>query len=371
MRMRAWVVWAGIAAGAAGCSSSTAKPGGAGDMGPPLLTDASFSVDGSSSGSDGAGGDTGAVPESGVDSSQGDAGPADGGVDGGGSDAGGGSDGAVGGNDGGGGEAGPPRPSACDPSLMWSVVARVPSIAPAGFDQFGSVSSTALTVAWTSSNGAIFVADRTDASSPFGTPAPLSPGSVALATGRVALITSGRKLIATLANGSSFITFVRPSVGAAWSPSNANEFAWVAAMIAESGGAMSDPVVSADGQSLFYLLTIGTAPGTLPILYESTFDTTTKQWNSGTPLPNQEFAITSASQRRRPTGASIDDRTLFFYDEVSGTERAAWRPSPTAPFDTFVDVAVAPEAAPNANCDTLYFHGTDTAGQGLFTAARP
>jgi hypothetical protein len=96
-----------------------------------------------------------------------------------------------------------------------------------------------------------------------------------------------------------------------------------------------------------------------------------KAWDTGTPLPNPEFAIATASQLRRPTGASGDRRTLFFFDEVTGKERAAWRSSAGAPFDTFVDLPLAPEAVPNANCDTLYFHGMDAAGQGLFTATRP
>jgi hypothetical protein len=198
----------------------------------------------------------------------------------------------------------------------------------------------------------------------------VSVSGVSLANGRVALTASGFKLIATLASGSSFVSLVRSSVGGAWTVAMSNEWAFVAAMIAESGGAMSEPVVSADGQSLFYLLTIGTGAGTPPILYESTWDSKAKQWTSGLPLPNAEFAITSASQRRRATGASDDRRTLFFFDEVSGKERAAWRASPTAPFDKFVDVAAAPEAAPSANCNPLYFHGSDATGQGLFTASR-
>jgi hypothetical protein len=345
--MRRWALYAAIAAGAAGCASAS-KPGGAMDTSPPVVdasvVDASVSDD-SSSGGDSARGDTGTASESGAaESGAADSGPGEAG-----------------------GDAGP-RPAECNPSLMWSTVALVPSIAPAGFDRFGSISSNALTVAWTSSSsGAIFVADRPSVSAPFGTPAQLDTGGVALATGRVALADSGLRLVATLATGSSFVSFVRASAGGSWTRSASNEFTFVAAMVAE-GGMMSEPVVSADGLALFYLLTIGKGTGPLPILYESTWTAPTKKWSSGTPLPNPEFAIASASQRRRPTGASADRRTLFFFDEVAAKERAAWRASPTAPFDTFVDVTLAPEAAPDANCDTLYFGG---AGQGLFTASRP
>jgi hypothetical protein len=329
----------------------------------PPRADASFTGDSSAAGDDAGGGDG----ASGGDGTTGGDGATVG-------DAAGGGDAQTQGDSGageaGGGDAGPPGPPECDPLLPWSTLARVPSIAPAGFDRFGSISSDELTVAWTSSSGAIFVADRASVSASFGAPAQVSTSGVAVANGRVALTASAFKLIATLADGSSFVSFERFSVGGAWTPSLSNDFPFVAAMIAESGGAMAEPVVSADGLSLFYLLTIGTGAGSLPILYESTWDVKMKKWTSGLPLPNPEFAITSASQRRRATGASDDRRTLFFFDEVSGKERAAWRASPTAPFDTFVDVAAAPEAAPNASCDPLYFHGSDGTGQGLFTAAR-
>jgi hypothetical protein len=78
-------------------------------------------------------------------------------------------------------------------------------------------------------------------------------------------------------------------------------------------------------------------------------------WTTGKALPNAEFASTSATARRRATGASADGRTLFFYDEVAGKERAAWRDSIASPFVTFVDMPGMTEAAPNHRCDTLYF----------------
>ncbi len=269
------------------------------------------------------------------------------------------------GDAGGGNEAG--VPPLCDPTSTWPNVTRIAGIAATGFDRFGSISSNALTVAFTSSSGVIYVADRASTSAPFGTPAQFDPGSVLLANGRVALANSGLRLIATAANGLSFVSFVRPAAGGAWAPSQSNEFVYLAAMIAESGGSMSEPVVSADNLSLFYLLTIGT--GTSPILYESAWSPTTKKWSSGT--PHNEFGITSAAQVLRPTGASADRQTLFFFDEVNAKQRAANRASPGAQFDTFFDVAIAPEAAPDQTCSTLYFHGTDALGQGLFTATQP
>jgi hypothetical protein len=253
----------------------------------------------------------------------------------------------------------------CPPSFTWSTIASVSSIPAANFNRFGSVSGNELTVAWTSSSGVVFVADRQSPSDPFGTPAQLDPGTIALATGRVALASTGHKLIATLANGSSFVSFARGGDGGTWFPELDNEFINIDGMISEGGGVFAEPVVSVDGQSLFYVLTLPMNP---PRLYESTWDAMAKTWSFGTPPPNPEFATPDGgAQVRRPTGASYDRQTLFFFDEVTGIERAAWRSSPGAAFDTFHDVAIAPEAAPSESCNTLYFQGT---GPGLFTASQ-
>jgi hypothetical protein len=264
-----------------------------------------------------------------------------------------------------GGDGGPASPPECSETDAWSTIARVSSIAASGFDRFGSITENELTVAWTSAAGEIFVADRASTTAAFGTPALLNPGATLLANDRVALVGPGTQLIATLLDGSSFATFLRTSPGTSWVPGDAGIFQYVAAMISESGGLLSQPVVSADGLALFYLLVIGP---NLPVLYESAWDKNMGAWDVGVPLAGADFAIASATQLRRVTGASSDRRTLFFYDEVAGHERAAWRDFPTSAFDVFVDLPNVPEAAPSGNCNTLYFHGTDSTGQGLFTA---
>ncbi len=256
-----------------------------------------------------------------------------------------------------------PGNSVCDPTDTFSTVTRVPSIAASGFDRFGSVSANGNTVAWTTTAGLVFVADRTSAQAAFGTPVQLATGTTQLANDRVALDPLGLKLVATLAGGSSFVSFVRSSVGSAWAVSLYDEYKFISAV--EGGGTFSEPVLSLDELSLFYLVQAGSNP---PVLVESPWDVSMKAWATGVDLPNPEFAITGAAQVRRPTGASSDRRTLFFFDEVAGKERTAWRNSPAEPFDYFADLPQAPEAVPSDICDTLYFHGSDSNGQGLFTA---
>lgn len=262
----------------------------------------------------------------------------------------------------------------CRQGITWSTTARVDSISAADFDQFGAISASALTVAWTSSAGVIYVADRTSNTSAFGAPGVIDPGTIQLAGGRVALMPDGLEVIATLADGSSFTAFDRVAIDQAWLPAATDEFKTIAATISESGGAFAEPVVSADGQSLFYLLTIGDA---LPILYESAWDSSSHSWQYGQPLTASEFtsqgggAVDGGLLVRRPTGASSDRRTLFFFDEVVGYERGAWRDSPSDPFDTFEDLPNLPEVAPDDDCFYVYFQGSDDAGQGLFTGTGP
>jgi hypothetical protein len=251
----------------------------------------------------------------------------------------------------------------------WTTTTSVPSIPTAGFHRFGAVAAPETTLAWTEAGGAIFVADRPSVTAPFGTPVAIDTTSNPVADGRVALMPNGLELIATRSDRTSLTSFVRASVGSAWAPSTAvDEFKFIAAALSESGGEVSEPVVSADGLSLFYLLVTGAGP---PALTESRWNPGDKAWDTGAALPNPEFAITSATQRRRPTGGSSDRRTLFFFDEVAGHERIAWRASPTAPFDFFDDLPIAPEAAPAEGCQTLYFQSGDPdAGTGGVSIAQ-
>jgi hypothetical protein len=352
----AWIAGMASSLGAAACSS-TSRPM-ADDTHPHLdagVPDSMGTMPDSGTGDGGGNGDGGGDGDGG---GNGDAGE------------GGGNGDAAKAGDGGSSADGPATLAVCRQGITWSSAARVTSIAPTGFDRFGSISASTLTVAWSTSAGVIYVADRISNTGAFGTPVAIDPGAIQLANDRVALSPNGLLLIATLADGSSFATFVRSSVSAPWEPdpSITDPFHTLASILAEPGGAFSQPVESADGLSFFYLVAVGTG---LPVLYESAWNATMSQWDDGTPLPNADFAITSAGQVRRPTGASADRRTLFFFDEVSGHERAAGRDSPTSPFDQFVDLPDLPEAVPSGDCVTVYFHGTDASGEGLFMATGP
>jgi hypothetical protein len=264
--------------------------------------------------------------------------------------------------------SGPPR---CDPARLdagpgWTAVGRVASAPQTGFGRFGGISIDELTIAWTSPTGGIYVADRPARAGAFGSPSVVDTTSAPVASDRVALAPSRLVLFAISADHGSFVAFNRTSAGAPWSPSAPLQFVNVDAMAAgDRSGQFSEPVLGADGTSLFYLLASAGAP---PALYESTWDTPQHAWTAGVALPNPELASTAATLRRRATGASSDGRTLFFFDETTGQERAAWRDTTQSPFVEFMTVPGIAEAAPNYLCDTLYFQATDSSGAGAFIA---
>jgi hypothetical protein len=256
-------------------------------------------------------------------------------------------------------------PPLCAPGTRWVSQGRVASIPSTTFGRFGGISSDEQAVAWTSTTGTIYVADRANRVVDFGAAAVVGTGTIAVANDRVAMSPTGLKIVAVLADQSGFAAFNRTVVGGAWTSSAPQQFASVDAMATtDGGGKFSAPVLGADDDSFYYSLA---PPGGTATLYESTWDAAAHEWTTGVALPNQEFSPT-ATARRRATGASSDGRTLFFYDETVPTQRAAWRDAVGAPFTQFADLPGLAEAAPNHLCDTLYFQGADSVGPGLFVA---
>lgn len=261
-------------------------------------------------------------------------------------------------------DAGPPL---CDPTISWTSNGRLPALDTTSLSELGAVSGTELTLAWTKANGDLYVADRADTSSNFSTANKVDTGTTALATGRVALSPTGKAIIAVASGGTSLVELDRATTtSTTWTKASENVFAQINAFLAEASGKVSEPVIGADKLTLYFLATLGANP---PFIYESRYAASVSQWASpGSLLPTALRSTNATNQRRRPTGASADRRTLFFYDEVGGLERAAWRTTPDTAFSQFVDLTGFSESVPNTACDTLYFQASDTGGAGVFTA---
>jgi len=240
-------------------------------------------------------------------------------------------------------------------------------------DRFGGVSGDGRTVAWTRTTGEVMAADRLGEASDFMTPdqVPQSTDPL-LPQGRAALDSTGTLLLAVDSTGVDFVVWQRSAWGQAWTMGSPSAFAQVVPSDAAPGSTVSEPMFGASGVSFFFLLTPGgggDASTAMPVLYESPWDAASSAWGPGVAITQAELSST-ATQLRRPTGASTDDLTLFFFDEVALVERAAWRADPSSPFIHFEDVPAAPDAAPNGGCALLYYRGTDPrAGtQGVNTA---
>ncbi|MEO8874802.1 MAG: hypothetical protein ABI461_04370, partial [Polyangiaceae bacterium] len=273
--------------------------------------------------------------------------------------------------DGGGGvvDSGPidAGPALCDPTILWTSNGRLPALDTSSLAQFGAVSGTELSLAWTKANGDLYVADRPDTDTDFSAATKVDTGTTAIANDRVALSPTGQAIIAMTSARTQFVEFDRATAtSTTWTKASANRFTQITAFLSESTGQLSEPVMGADKLTLYFLIT---TTGNAPALYESRYNAASSQWASPGSLLATALQSADATHRRRPTGASSDRRTLFFFDETTlpGIERAAWRNTPDQPFSKFVDMTGFNETAPNTACDTLYFQGTDVGGAGVFT----
>jgi hypothetical protein len=260
------------------------------------------------------------------------------------------------------GGVGPLPPSQCDPTAAWSPLNRVDSVPPDNFGKLGGVSGDELSIAFTSPTGDAYVADRSASTASFDAPMKLN-GAMPLAVDRVALSPTGMSAIAIAADRHSFLGFERASRADAWAPTSGLEFTLVRAVL-ESDAAVSNPVIGADKRSLFFIVTAMDKP----TLYESHWDMAQRFWGTPSTVTGTALESADAAHLRRPTGASFDGRTLFFYDEAAGVERGAWRASSGSPFVVFVDIGAFAEAAPTVTCDTLYHQRQDATGTRLFLA---
>jgi hypothetical protein len=90
-------------------------------------------------------------------------------------------------------------------------------------------------------------------------------------------------------------------------------------------------------------------------------DTLTDPFEVGEKLPSCETEGT-AEAMRGPTSFSSDGLTLFFYDQVRGISRAAYRTSLSEPFEYFVDIPSGGELFVNEDCSRAFSGNPSGAG---------
>jgi hypothetical protein len=241
------------------------------------------------------------------------------------------------------------------------------AISTASDDTLDSITPDELTIAWTS-NGAILYADRASVGDAFGSPQNLDD-SASIDAGtytadRVALSPDGLRLVVVNPDAQGFSEFTRSDRTSTFQSPEDDSFSNINSGT-PVGGSVGDPVVGASDTTFFYSVY---GAGDANTVYRSLRLTPSDAWSSGAALNVAAGLQASGSLRRRPTGISSDNRTLFFYDQVSSTERASWINETTGSFDTFADLGPRVWAAPNSACSTLYYSSPGSSSVDLFSA---
>jgi len=255
----------------------------------------------------------------------------------------------------------------CPATATWVDTGTIDGIAPV--PKFFSVSADELTAVWVvddgSGKGAVRVADRADRALPFGAATLLPAGDGPFALDQVAVSPDGLTLIAVAPGRQSLVALQRPS--------RTEEFASTPALVARvNGGGNEDsegganphefrsPALAYDGKTLVYadLASAGTGLG----VFVSPLTTTDGFTFSG--MFPDAILRTETGKHRLPTGMAPDRRTLFYFDEVSNTQRVAWRINSGAAYGQVTELGNRRFASPNATCKRLSHLNTPDGANG-------
>ncbi len=270
--------------------------------------------------------------------------------------------------DDGAGFTGPAPPgAACSRTASWGagVLLSVSSVSDP--DAFDAITPDELSVVWTLGQGSartVNYADRGSTSDPFGAPQSLAAGQ--FITDRVAISPDGLRLIVVNADAQGFSELTRTTRTGAFGVAATGSFSNLdAAGVLSAGQSYGDPVLSADDTVFFY--SVYGASGQTQTIFRSARLLPGEAWSDGAPVQASAFNAQGAL-RRRPSGISADKQTLFFWDDVSSMERAAWINDSTGVFDTFVDLGARSMAAPNQACSRLYYSAQGASSVDVFTS---
>lgn len=258
----------------------------------------------------------------------------------------------------------------------WGNGSQLPSASTAEDDQLGSLSGDDLNIAWLAVSAdagpdpVIHYANRHYPTDPFSSALLLDPGSDADLDAGIAFSLDGLRLVVVRPDRKGFTEYSRNSVDDPFSTSpSETQFDTLNAQISHylpPGALCGDPLISADDLTFYFSVygvndTSGDYGGYVSdhTIYASTRDPYVS-WPSAEALQGEPIEAHCAA-RRRPTGISSDQLTLFYWDELSDSARAAFRPSIDEPFDGAIELGDRPFVRPGADCTTLYYSGTDVA----------
>jgi hypothetical protein len=224
-------------------------------------------------------------------------------------------------------------------------------------DELDSITPDELSIAWTTGQGPsaqVFYADRGASGDTFNAPQMLAAGQ--FTADRVALSANGLRLVVVNADGLGFSELTRTSrmgSSTAFGAPATGSYTNLNSATLMPGQSYGDPVLSADDNAFYY--SVYGATGQTQTIYRSARLLPGDMWPDGALLLPSTGLQAQGALRRRPTAIASDEQTLFVWDEVMGTERAAWIDEKTGAFDVFVDLGFRSMAGPNASCTDLYY----------------
>ena len=235
--------------------------------------------------------------------------------------------------------------------------------AVAGLVQAPSITFSAdeLTAVWVLPSGGqanVHFADRADRSAAFGAGQKISAALGPFETDRAAVSDDGLSIILVRAGRKRLGAITRPSRGGAF----ADDAKLVADLNGDLGGleeagvgdqdhAFHSPALATGAQILLY---VDLGPTTGHAVYHAPRDPMSGFKYTGMIDEAILHSAPGTGKLRLPTGLSSDQRTIFYVDEVTGTEKVAWRPSRFKEFGAPLDLGARTQASPNATCKRLY-----------------
>lgn len=244
----------------------------------------------------------------------------------------------------------PPDSSAICSSADFGAGSAVP-VTNGSSAQLLGITPDELTVLWfsaTGSAGSTLLADRASADDDFGEAQTIETYDVR------SVSPDGLRLFALSDARDAFLELTRAARGESFDSPSEGAFSEINADADEQGWLLGDPVIAPDDLTLYYTV-YGFPAEEYPVRVSTRSDVGVA-WPVGEPLEACELKA-YGSIDRRPTAVSADGLTLFYYDSLKGSQRAAWRESVDGDFVWSTALEDYLGATPNAACDRLYFTG--------------
>ncbi len=237
----------------------------------------------------------------------------------------------------------------------WTGAAPLDVVSTAADEALLSITADELDIAFLR-GGALYVAHRGTPSASFAAATAVTLPAGYVADAGVALSADGETLVLVSTDGQSFAGLSRDSRTTAFG-ATADTTAFVALnnRAVQTLEHFAAPVLAPDGKSfVFAAFTVaGDAGYGNSLVYESLLSGS--EWAMPSNISATGGFSSTDDKRILPSGLSSDSRTLFYFDESTGTEIARFRDRPDAPLYDHVDLGGLRGAVPNAKCDRVYY----------------